>query len=201
VNTWFDSLIESRNQATVGWGTQMRQMIQLLKRFCRSRNDWDLPNGMKLTMLIAECQPAYDERIDNAFRVLLKKIKDRLLWKKVIQNLAHPDKPAITRTASDQNVIDLEAQLSDALDQLATLDKEESDNVDSARAVWDWIFKSDGFFADFDRDQKQQDEKKKSLLEKAVLVGAGARTSPAGILGSIGIANAAHGFHGDEIVD
>ena len=179
----------------------MRHLIQLLKRFCRSRYDWDLPNGMKLTMLIAECQPAYNSRIDVAFRELLRRVKDRLLWSKEIHNLAHPDKPPITRTANDQNVIDLESRLGEALDQLANLDKKESDNVDSARAVWDWIFKSDGFFADFDADQKKREEKQRSLMEKAALVGSGARTSTAGVLGSIGIANAAHGFYGEENVD
>lgn len=200
VNTWFDSEIQTRNQATAGRGTQMRHLIQLLKRFCRSRNNWDLPNGMKLTMLVAECQPTYNSRIDVAFRELLKSVKDRLLWNKVIRNLAHPNKPAITRTGSDQNVIDLETRLGEALDQLATLDREESNNVESARKVWDWIFKSDGFFAEFDADRKKQEEKRESLLKKAAFVGAGARTSPAGVLGTAGIANAAHGFYGEETV-
>lgn len=201
VNTWFADEIESRNEQVTGRGTQMRRMVQLLKRFCRSRNNWDLPNGMKLTMLVAECQPEYNERIDVAFRELLKKIKARLFWNKVIQNLAHPDKPSITRTDADQNVIDLESKLGEALDQLATLDKEESNNASSARGAWDWIFKSDGFFADYDADRKKQEEKQQALLEKAVLVGAGARTSSAGVLGLSGIANVSHRFYADESVD
>lgn len=152
VNKWFDATIEARNQAAAGWGTQLRHLVQLLKRFCRSRPDteWDLPNGMKLTMLVAECQPAYRQRIDLAFRDLLAKLKDRLRWNKVIQNLAHPSKPALTRTANDQNVVDLETRVGEALDQLAALDKPEANNAKSARSAWDWIFKSDGFFAEYD---------------------------------------------------
>lgn len=202
VNKWFDAEIEVRNAHTAGWGTQLRHLVQLLKRFARSRTkeDWDLPNGMKLTMLVVECQPVYRERIDVAFRELLQKLKDRLFWNKVIQNLAHPSKPDITRTARDQNVVDLETRLGEALDQLATLDKSAANNADSARSAWDWIFKSDGFFAEFDAERKQE-EKRNSLLAKAALVGAGARTSPAGVLGAIGIANVGHSFYGDDPVD
>lgn len=198
VNTWFHSLIEDRNQSISGWGTQTRHLVQLLKRFCRSRQTWDLPNGMKLTMLVAECQPPYDSRVDVAFRELVRNIKNRLSLNKVIRNLAHPDKPEITRTQNDQNVADLQSRLMEALDQLAALDEEAANTPDSAREVWDWIFKSDGFFKDFD---SKQEEKRKSLLEKAALVGAVARTSGAGILGSIGMANVAHGFYGEETMD
>jgi len=200
VNKWFDAEIETRNRRATGWGTQMRHLIQLLKRFCRSRSDWDLPNGMKLTMLVAECQPSYRERIDVAFRELISNLKNRLYWNKVIKNLAHPDKPDLTRTSRDQNVADLEIRISEALDQLATLDKADGNNADSARSAWDWIFKSDGFFAEYDADRKQE-EKKNSLLAKAVLVGVGARTSPAGVLGGIGVANMSHSFYGDDPVD
>jgi hypothetical protein len=200
VNNWFDAEIEARNQALAGWGTQLRRLIQLLKRFCRSRNDWDLPNGMKLTMLVAECQPVFRERIDLAFRELLNKLKNRLFWNKAIQNLAHPSKPDITRTAKDQNVVDLEARLGEALDQLATLDKEDANNADSARSVWDWIFKSDGFFAEFDSERKKEG-KQNSLIAKAALIGAGARTSPSEVLGAIGVANLAHKFYGEDLLD
>lgn len=200
VNNWMDGEVESRNKTTAGWGTQFRHLIQLLKRFCRSRSDWDLPNGMKLTMLVAECQPAFDFRIDGAFRELLKKVNYRLSWNKIIRNLADQAQPPITHTASDQNVIDLESRIGEALDQLDTLDRSDVNNVDSTRSVWDWIFKSDGFFAEFDRERKD-DEKAKSLLAKAALVGYGARTSPLGTLGALGVGNLSHSFHGGDTMD
>ena len=200
VNKWMDDEVAARNKKTAGWGTQFRHLIQLLKRFCRSRSDWDLPNGMKLTMLVAECQPAFDIRIDVAFRELLKKLHYRLTWDKIIRNLADPARPPITRTISDQNVIDLSTRIGEALDELAKLDRSDANNVDSARSVWDWIFKSDGFFAEFDRERKE-DEKAKSLLAKAALVGDGTHTSPLGTLGSLGVANLGHSFHGGDKMD
>jgi hypothetical protein len=200
VNRWINDLVAERNNLTDGWGTQFRHLVQLLKRFCRSRQAWDLPNGMKLTMLVCECQPACLQRIDLAFRELLQRLKNRLYWNKVIKNLAHPDMPELTRTSEDQNVVDLETRIGEALDQLASLDKAAANNADSARTVWNWIFKSDGFFAEFDAERKQE-EKRNALLAKAALVGNGARTSPAGILGSVGVSNVSHGFYGDGPVD
>lgn len=200
VNRWVSDLVGERNEQTADRGTQFRHLVQLLKRFCRSRRGWDLPNGMKLTMLVAECQPAYQAHIDVVFRELLQKLKNRLFWNKVISNLAHPDRPALTRTATDQNVVDLEARLGDALDQLASLDKSDADNADSARSSWDWIFKSEGFFSEFDANKKAE-EKRNALIAKAGLVGSGAKTSPAGILGAIGVANVPHRFYGENPVD
>ena len=40
VNEWFNTIVADRNKETDGWGTQFRNLIQLLKRFCRSRKDW-----------------------------------------------------------------------------------------------------------------------------------------------------------------
>src|SRR5438477_2906071 len=74
VNVWFDETVQQRNREWNGWGTQFRHCVQLLKRFCRSRREWDLPNGMKLTMLVAECQPEYGTRIDEVFRNLLMQL-------------------------------------------------------------------------------------------------------------------------------
>jgi len=200
VNNWMDGEVERGNKETAGWGTQFRHLIQLIKRFCRSRSDWDLPNGMKLTMLVAECQPAFNVRIDVAFRELLKKLHYRLSWNKVIRNLADPAQPPITRTTSDQNVVDLHARIGEALGQVAMLDRPDANNADSARSVWDWIFRSDGFFAEFDREKKKE-EKEKSLLAKAALIGSGARTSPYGVLGTLGVTNLSHRFHGGDTMD
>lgn len=158
VNSWFEGVVEDRNKEAEGWGTQFRHLVQLLKRFCRSRKDWLdlLPNGMKLTMLVAECQPAYSQRIDNVFRALLENLEDRLERSKVIRNLAHPNQPMITRTNNDSNVQELLTKVKDALREIRKLDKEENNNQEAARKTWDWIFKSDGFFNEYDESAESQ---------------------------------------------
>lgn len=151
-------------------------------------------------MLVAECQPPLHARIDVAFQDLLSRIYLRLQNSKVIRNLAHPDNPVITKTASDSNVGELQSHSKEALEKINELDKEENNNADSAREVWDWIFKSDGFFKEFDEKLKQ-DEKRKALTEKAILITKGARTSSSGIIGVIGIANIPHRFYGEPSND
>lgn len=198
VNRWFNDEVECRNESCPVKGTQMRQLIQLLKRFCRSRNHWDLPNGMKLTMLVAECQPPYSGRIDKAFRVLLENLEDRLKWDKSIRNLAHPNKPLLTRGYFDSNVVELEERVVEALEKIRELDYEENNNRRSAREVWDWVFRSEGFFRDYDESLEEK-EKVLRLQAKASLLEAGkARTSAAGVIGTIGIANLPHRFYGDH---
>lgn len=198
VNHWFNNEVSSRNEESAGKGTQMRRMIQLLKRFCRSRYTWDMPNGMKLTMLVVECQPAYHERLDLAFRKLLESLKDRLESNKVIENLAHPDKPALTRTSLDKNVEDLLVKIGESLEKLEVLDSSDHQDNKSAREAWDWVFQSDGFFLDYDR--KADDQAKEARLGGlAKLINSGvARTSALGVIGSVGTANAAHSFYGDS---
>jgi len=155
VNQWFEDEVAERNKITDGKGTQMRKLIQLLKRFCRSRRDWDLPNGMKLTMLVSECQPEFSELIDSAFRKLLEELKTRLEKSKIIYNLAHPDKPPITRTSNDDNVCRLLDKTIEALERLETLDDEEC-CLSDARKVWEWVFKSDGFFENLDENRNSK---------------------------------------------
>jgi len=198
VNRWFNNEIESRNKSSSGKGTQMRQLIQLLKRFCRSRDNWDLPNGMKLTMLVAECQPPYSDRIDVAFRELLENLKNRLSWDKSIRNLAHPDKPLLTRGFSDSNVIELGERIDEALEKIRELDHEENNNRNSARKAWDWVFRSDGFFREYDDSQKEKEKAQRLQVKAALLESGNARTTAAGVIGTNGVANLPHRFYGDH---
>ncbi len=196
VTRWFLDEVTDRNKSKADRGSQMRQQTQLLKRFCRSRNNWDLPNGMKLTMLVAECQPAYSERIDEAFRTLLENIKDRLENDKTIRNLAHPDQPLLTRSNNDANVVELADRIDEALGKLELLDDPGHDNIDSARSSWDWVFRSDGFFLEYDQNLK---EKVQRLQNRAALLNSGqAKTSTSGVIGLTGMPNQPHRFYGDH---
>lgn len=197
VNNWFLNEVQVRNSGCTGWGTQMRHLIQLLKRFCRSRYAWDMPNGMKLTMLVVESQPAHHDRIDLAFRRLLENLKKRLKADKVILNLAHPDKPAITRGEADENVTELLAKIDEALERLVSLDDTDNQTTKCARDAWDWVFQSDGYFLEYDR-KKEEREKTARLESLATKINSGtARTSCAGVIGSIGVPNLPHSFYGD----
>lgn len=202
VNVWFENIVQTRNTVQEGWGSQLRHLVQLLKRFCRSRPDteWNMPNGMKLTMLVAECQPAYNARIDIIFRELLNNLGLRLQLSKTIRNLSHPERPAITKTQSDSNVVELQLRINESLAKLKELEKPGNDNTDSARSVWEWIFRSDGFFREFD-DKQKEEEKKKALIEKAFMIGQGAHTSAAGRIEPMGIPNLEHKFYGDSSKD
>ncbi|MDQ8184263.1 hypothetical protein [Pelagicoccus sp. SDUM812002] len=152
-----------------------------------------MPSGMKLTMLVAECQPNTVLRLDEAFRELLENAKNRLRYDKVIRNLAHPDQPELTRSDSDSNVEELEHKIDDALDQLAVLDSVEGNNERSTRSAWDWVFKTDGYFREFD-------EKQARLEEKVGLINSGsASTSSIGVIVSAGgVDNQPHRFYGED---
>lgn len=191
VNNWFNDRVADLNKSIDGKGTQFRQLVQLLKRFCRSRDDWDMPSGMKITMLVAECQPLYNERIDVVFRYLLETIGNRLKRNKVICNLAHPDRPALTRTYSDPNVEELASKIEEALRCLNELDKSENNTEKSARDAWEWIFRSDGYFREYDKDKR--------LSTRIDLINSGcARTNSFGVISAIGgIANTSHRFYGE----
>jgi hypothetical protein len=49
----------------------------------------------------------------------------------------------------------------EAIAKLNELDKSDNNNADAARGAWDWIFRSDGFFKEF--DDKRKEEVKKSV--------------------------------------
>lgn len=157
-----------------------------------------MPNGLKLTMPVVECQPAFHYHLDLAFRRLLEELKDRLEEDKVIVNLAHPAKPPITRTVADDNVVEFLAKIDEALIKLEALDQPENHNTKSARDAWEWIFQCDGFFLEYDKEK--EDKAKEARLETlAATINSGtAKTSSSGVIGSIGVPNLPHSFYGSS---
>ncbi|WP_309401055.1 hypothetical protein [Cerasicoccus maritimus] len=197
VNTWFNDRVVDLNNSVEGKGTQFCHLIQLLKRFCRSRDNWDMPSGMKLTMLVAECQPSYNGRIDKAFMSLLDAVSVRLASDKVIRNLAHPDRPELTRTDSDSNVEELADKIEEALVELQMLDESEKHNERAARKAWDWIFKSDGYFRQYDEEKCEARARRK---ERVGLINSGnAHTNSLGVICATGGSkNSEHKFYGED---
>jgi hypothetical protein len=209
VNEWIEEVVADKNRRISDSGSQMRRMVKFTKRFCRSRNadtnsDWDLPNGMKLTMLVAECYE-WRERDDEAFHALLTALKNRLTWHSLeIENLADENwrKAKLTKTNADQNVANLRDRTGEALDELKVLFERDCDET-KARRAWDWVFQSDGFFNELE-DEAKAEAKRQALLAKASLLASGsAGTDRFGRIVAASAAvvpNVAHSFYGEEFL-
>lgn len=201
INRWFLEHVEALNKQRDGAGSQLRVMIRLMKRFARSRGaDWDMPNGLKLTMLVEECAPSYYERDDEAFYWLLSKLKTRLATNLEVENRAQTKTPRdkLTKSASDTNMLELRKRVSEVLDRLVVLHHPDCTKK-QAREAWDWVFQSDGFFEAYDKDSA----KTRALFAKTAMVNAGVvSTNGSGVLipGVVGagVPNLAHKFYGDD---
>lgn len=201
INRWFIDRVEALNKQRDGAGSQLRVMIRLIKRFARSRGeDWDMPNGLKLTMLVEECAPTYYERDDEAFYWLLSKLKERLSSSLEVENRAQTKTPKdkLTKSTNDANMVELRTRVGEALDKLLVLHRSDCTKK-QAREAWDWVFQSDGFFEAYDKDSA----KTRALFSKAALVNAGlASTNRVGVIvptmAGAGVPNLAHRFYGDD---
>ena len=202
INRWFIDRVETLNKQRDGAGSQLRVMIRLMKRFARSRGeDWDMPNGLKLTMLVEECAPSYYERDDEAFYWLLSKLKTRLATSLEVENRAQTKSPQ-GQAAPNPRTTRTWSNCALALAKHSTncwcLHRSDC-TKQQAREAWDWVFQSDGFFVAYDKDSA----KAHALFSKAALVNAGvASTNGSGVIVSAlvgaGVPNLAHKFYGDD---
>jgi hypothetical protein len=157
ITVWFEDSVTKLNKAKAESGGQLRRIVRLIKRFARSRGDkWDMPNGLKLTILVEECFQAAVDRDDTAFYKLLKNLSSRLWRSLAIYNRAQTtsQQDKLTKTDCDANMTELRTRVDEALKQLAVL---ESSNCTkkAARIAWDWVFQSEGFFRDYDEEQEE----------------------------------------------
>jgi hypothetical protein len=199
INRWFEDRVEALSKQRDGAGSQLRVIIRLIKRFARSRGDeWDMPNGLKLTMLVEECFPTAYVRDDEAFYWLLCKLQARLAFSLEVENRAQTKWPKdkLTKTANDRNMVELRTRVGEAVGKLVVLHRSDCTKK-LAREAWDWVFQSDGFFEAYDKDAKQA----MALFSNAALVRAGvAATNTAGRIvaaGTGGILNLPHRFYGE----
>ena len=152
INVWFEKRVQELNKIQENAGSQFRRMIRLLKRFARSRGDaWDMPNGLKLTMLADECFERSAERDDKAFFFLLQNMANRLQKDLVVLNRAQSKTPQdrLTKSERDSNMVELRKRVNEALERLAITWNPNAD-MKATREAWEWVFQTGGFFEAFD---------------------------------------------------
>jgi hypothetical protein len=82
ITNWFKEKVKdcspsSENGATVA-SHQMQRIVQLLKYFSKSRSSWNLPGGLIISALVAECYCPDYHRDDSALYKTMEAIHHRL---------------------------------------------------------------------------------------------------------------------------
>lgn len=158
VNSWFSDWLDRLSEPAQ---LQCRQLIRLIKSYCKQRPSYSLPSGLVITVLVEESYRVEDERLDRALRAIMTSIHTRLGGDLSVRHpvvdewLVEPGKAAQTKNLRD-------------LFSTAIKDFEELDlpNCTRSRAlkVWKKVLATDYF----DSKIKESEEKEKSRASAAV---------------------------------
>lgn len=118
---------------------QLRKIVRLLKRFSKSRLNWNLPGGFILSILAIECYSPNDTRDDIAFVQTLVNINNRLKYNRRIYN---PVNAQIELTAKKSLQHQL-TRLSEKLDRFSSKSEilfKNDCNEQNASEFYNWVF-------------------------------------------------------------
>ncbi len=145
VSDWFDERVGSLSPDPSLYAgvavevEQLRRIVRLLKFFCRSRVDWDLPGGMITTALVVECYRPDATRDDVALHDTMAQLLQRLEWNTTVLNPVDQSQELTAKTGCRDQVEGLRDKLDWALDQFAVLHDATCTEA-QARNAWRLVF-------------------------------------------------------------
>ena len=127
INGWFQDLIKKKGQ-------DLRAVVRLLKMFCKSRESWQMPGGLILSVLCAEQFIQYD-RLDYTFYMTIKGIRDRLV---ISQHITNPTDITSSLILTEKHKSEVENLLSRLDSYIGKLDPLFQSNCTEtiARGLW-----------------------------------------------------------------
>jgi cyclic GMP-AMP synthase DncV-like protein len=145
ITNWFNDTVHQlsppRGQgATVAKG-QMRRVVRWLKMFAKSRESWDLPRGLIISVLVAECYKSDPYGDDVSLYNTIVSIRDWLNANeaKEVPNPVDPDQLLTSRNIDVSRLERFEQKLDSAISHLDVLFDAECDREDALKA-WHWFF-------------------------------------------------------------
>jgi hypothetical protein len=144
VTKWFNAIVGELNREQSD-GSQLRRIVKLTKKLCRSRKDWKLAttSGICLTVLVRDCFTPVEGRDDESLLRTLQNIHTRLSANLTIK---HPVLGHYLADQWDPKVLFCRDCIRHALFALCTLDTETCTRKD-ARKAWDTAFGTNFFGA------------------------------------------------------
>jgi hypothetical protein len=169
ITNWFNDIVRKCSPSNdVGMTVeenQMRRIVRWLKVFAKSREHWDLPGGLIISVLVAECYKPNFTRDDISLYETMVSIRDRLKLNEDVWNPVYTDQILSDRPVDQGRIKRFRDKLDTAISKLAALHESEC-KEDQARQAWYWVFQNK--FWSTDDTSESQDALGKRLGEAAL---------------------------------
>lgn len=146
ITKWFNTSVSDKSPDKNN-GQQLRRIVRLLKKWSKSRNSWNMPSGLILSILAEQCYNPRTNRDDESFYQTLKAIKNRLISNQKVYNPINGNEI----TSSDKHSKKVQ-KLSEKLNEMFDSSKSESlDKLETtqdkkkALLIWNKFFNDDFF--------------------------------------------------------
>jgi hypothetical protein len=170
ITNWFNDAVHeyspSKEQGATVAENQMRRIVRWLKAFAKSRESWDLPGGLIISVLVAECYGPDFYRDDVCLYNTMVSIRDRLQLNEGVNNPVDITQTLTDRPVDVGRIRRFRDKLDSAVSQLAVLQSSDCTEEQAIKA-WYWVFQHSFWSAD--------DATAKSMREYGELLGEAAR--------------------------
>lgn len=142
VTEWFNQQVKNSSPDEDGEKRQMRRVVRLFKGFAKSRESWNMPSGLILSVLVNERYYPATGRDDKSFHDSIKNINLRLQGNLSVRHPVVGE--SLTIGDEDSQMIELRAQLEKALEWLQVLHDPACTKKAGLKA-WGKVFNTDYF--------------------------------------------------------
>lgn len=137
VTIWFNNSVATKSPDAVN-GQQMRRITRLVKVFAKSRDSWNSPSGIILSVLVDESYESANNRDDLALYNTMRRIHSRLQDDLTVSHPVLDEN--LTKTDEDACMRDFRKRLQQALDDLGVLHDADNCTREVALKSWGRVF-------------------------------------------------------------
>lgn len=144
ITNWFNDVVREQSPAKEAGASvkqnQMRRIVRWLKAFSKSREHWNLPGGLIISVLVAECYRSDPDRDDLSLYSTMVSVRNRLQLREEITDPVDSSQMLTNRSVDRGRVRRFRERLDEAISRLEVLHEPQCTDEQAIKA-WHWVFR------------------------------------------------------------